>query len=54
LPSWADGQHFHHLLTGETLHVTTGQLPAAAIFRTCPVGVMWAEAHSGLAQEDAA
>jgi (1->4)-alpha-D-glucan 1-alpha-D-glucosylmutase len=54
LPAWAGAGQLRHLLTGETLRVTTGQLPAADVFRTCPVGVMWAEAHSGLAPEDAA
>jgi (1->4)-alpha-D-glucan 1-alpha-D-glucosylmutase len=48
LPSWADGEQFRHLLTGETLRVTTEQLPAAAIFRTSPVGLMWADAQPGL------
>jgi (1->4)-alpha-D-glucan 1-alpha-D-glucosylmutase len=54
LPAWAGTPEFRHLLTGETVHVTTGHVPAAAVFRICPVGLMWAEAHSGLVQEDAA
>jgi (1->4)-alpha-D-glucan 1-alpha-D-glucosylmutase len=54
VPPWADGEHFHHLLTGETLRVTTGQLPAAAIFRTSPVGLMWADARTGPPYVDAA
>jgi (1->4)-alpha-D-glucan 1-alpha-D-glucosylmutase len=46
-PSWADGEQFRHLLTGETLRVTAGQLQAAAVFRTSPVGLMWADAQPG-------
>jgi (1->4)-alpha-D-glucan 1-alpha-D-glucosylmutase len=46
VPRWADDGHFRHLLTGEVLHVTTGQLPAAALFRTSPVGLIWAEASA--------
>jgi (1->4)-alpha-D-glucan 1-alpha-D-glucosylmutase len=41
LPAWAGTAQFRHVLTGETVHVTTGHASAAAVFRTCPVGLMW-------------
>jgi (1->4)-alpha-D-glucan 1-alpha-D-glucosylmutase len=54
LPPGTDAARFRHLLTGEAVHVTTDHLPAAAIFRTCPVGLMWAEARARQAHKDAA
>jgi maltooligosyltrehalose synthase len=54
LPAWAATTQFRHLLTGETVHVTTGHVPAAAVFRTCPVVLMWAEAQARQAEQDAA
>jgi (1->4)-alpha-D-glucan 1-alpha-D-glucosylmutase len=52
LPPGTDAAHFRHLLTGETVHAMTGHLPAAAVFRTCPVGLMWADTRRK--QQDAA
>jgi (1->4)-alpha-D-glucan 1-alpha-D-glucosylmutase len=54
LPPWTGTAQFRHLLTGGTLHVITGHLPASAVFRTCPVGLMWAEADARRARKVAA
>jgi (1->4)-alpha-D-glucan 1-alpha-D-glucosylmutase len=54
LPPSADGEQFLHLLTGETVQVTTGTLPAAAVFRTCPVGLLWAETPALRGRQDVA
>jgi (1->4)-alpha-D-glucan 1-alpha-D-glucosylmutase len=39
------GTRFRHLVTGEVIQETNGRLPAAQIFRTSPVAMLWAPHH---------
>jgi (1->4)-alpha-D-glucan 1-alpha-D-glucosylmutase len=42
LPPEAGQLPYRHMLTGETLHATAGRVAVAEIFRTLPVGLLWA------------
>ena len=54
LPEGIGAARYRHLLTGQTIETTECQLPAAAVFRTSPVALLWAEAGAGGAARDAA
>lgn len=43
LPPSCRAERYRHLVTGETLQPSESHLPAAAVFRTSPVAVMWTE-----------
>ena len=42
LPEGIDASRYLHLLTGETVDVVTPHVPAASVFRTSPVALLWA------------
>ena len=54
LPPWAGSVRYRHLLTGTAVEATERHLPAAAVFRTSPVALLWAEARAQGAERDAA
>ena len=54
LPSWAGSVRYRHVLTGETVEATEVHLPAAAVFRTSPVALLWADACATGTERDAA
>jgi (1->4)-alpha-D-glucan 1-alpha-D-glucosylmutase len=43
LPPSSGAARYRNILTGEILRPTEGHLPAAAVFRTSPVALIWAE-----------
>jgi len=53
LPPWAGSVRYRHLLTGETVEATESHLPAAAVFRTSPVALLWADASAAGSGRDA-
>ena len=46
LPEGIGAASYRHLLTGETVEATESHLPAAAVFHTSPVALLWAEARA--------
>ena len=44
LPPWARSARYRHVLTGDNLATPEGHLPAAVVFRTSPVALLWSDA----------
>jgi maltooligosyltrehalose synthase len=42
LPSWAGARRFRHLLTGAVIEPAGSRLSVVEVFRTIPVGWLWA------------
>jgi (1->4)-alpha-D-glucan 1-alpha-D-glucosylmutase len=50
LPEWAEAATYRHVLTGVTVETTDRHLPAATVFATSPVALLWApSAHPSAA-----
>ena len=46
LPPLAGSVRYRHVLTGESVEATEDHLPAAAVFRTSPVALLWTDVSS--------
>jgi (1->4)-alpha-D-glucan 1-alpha-D-glucosylmutase len=43
LPASASAERYRHVITGEVVEAAHGRLPAADVFRTSPVALLWAD-----------
>ena len=50
----AGSVRYRRMLTRDTVEATKGYLPAAAVFRTSPVALLWADASAKGAVRDGA